>query len=1308
MSSGEPRANLVERERAVLRALTELASACGTLESSADAGWRRAEREITERRDEMLAAAENRYRSALGLAESVLATTQRTLAANFERQHEAIERECHDAIDKLTSKIKRDTNKARRAVEETKWMAQATYDAMKKRLGSEFEASRQRLAERRNLALQLEAAAQATVAPLMAEPLAAGETDVPANEATVDRLNEALSAAQAHLHTLQSLRLPRAVQSLGWFGMVFLAALVITPLAGLVSAWQPQPWAIGASVASIVAGLGMYFWLRAVARQQYRAAGEPLVAEVRAAEACCRRLLAAAEAQHDRRKTESREQRDAETTRAKSEAEPILERCRRREEQELPQLTVTAGQRLDELQVRHDADRREAQKTHQETLAAAESRRQSDAAAARSGYTTELDAARLAHRAARDQALRQWQQALTEARNELAAISEAADRACPDWSAIAAPSWRPPECSPPALRFGNLSIVGEAAPPDQGPGDDRGTLASFTLPALVDFPGGSSVYVRASGQGRQRAIELLRLFTLRLLTALPPGKVRLTFVDPVGLGQNFATFMHLADHDEALVASRIWTEPQHIDQRLADLTEHMETIIQKYLREEFASIEEYNLRAGEIAEPFRVLVVANFPAGFTEASARRLLNIAQTGPRCGVLTLVSVDAKLPNLPGIDLAELRRQATVFTIAGDEVTWHDADFKDLRLAIDDLPPSDLCRDILQRVGAAALGMRRVEVPFEAVAPPESDYWASDSRRGIEVPLGRAGATRLQLLRLGQGTSQHVLIAGKTGSGKSTLLHALITNAALRYSPDELELYLIDFKKGVEFKTYVTHRLPHARVVAIESEREFGLSVMQRLDAEMQVRGELFRQHGVQDLGGYRDAGHTLPRILLIVDEFQEFFTEEDKISQEASLLLDRLVRQGRAFGIHVHLGSQTLGGAYSLARSTLGQMAVRIALQCSENDAHLILGEDNTAARLLARPGEAIYNDAGGLLEGNHLFQIVWLADERREAYLTAIQRLLAERPSAPRPRPIVFEGARPASLEDNDEVRELLDGAAAREARAPRLLLGEPLAIEAATSVTVRRRSGGNLLWLGQNDEAVAGMLGAAAASLLAQLTAKDDTAEVDPTLVLLDGSADEASIGATARRLAASLPRRIRHVEAAGAKNILQEFADELARRREAGAAGPTRILAVLDLARLRLLRHTEEEFSFSRSSEAAGPKPDRQFSELLREGPEWGLHVWVWCDTLAGFNRTLQRQALKEFEVRILLQMSGADSSLLIDTPAAAQLGRYRALAFFEDEGRLEKFRPFGPPSEDWLQALARRLLARPAAASVPAEQLG
>src|SRR5438105_1852000 len=292
---------------------------------------------------------------------------------------------------------------------------------------------------------------------------------------------------------------------------------------------------------------------------------------------------------------------------------------------------------------------------------------------------------------------------------------------------------------------------------------------------------------------------------------------------------------------------------------------------------------------------------------------------------------------------------------------------------------------------------------------------------------------------------------------------------------YSPSEVELYLVDFKKGVEFKAYASLSLPHARVIAVESEREFGLSVLQRLDVELSNRGEIYRTVGVNDLATYRDYARQhpelphLPRIMLIVDEFQEFFIEDDKLAQESSLLLDRLVRQGRAFGIHVLLGSQTIGGAYSLARSTIDQMAVRIALQCSEADAHLILSRDNTEARLLSRPGEAIYNAQNGLPEGNNFFQIVWISDEQRDDLLRKIHRTVAERHWARRDPLIVFEGNLPADPRKN---KFLTPGprAAAAEPNAFRAYLGDAVAIKDPTCAVFRKQSGSNLMMVGQSEE----------------------------------------------------------------------------------------------------------------------------------------------------------------------------------------------------------------------------------------------
>ncbi len=127
-----------------------------------------------------------------------------------------------------------------------------------------------------------------------------------------------------------------------------------------------------------------------------------------------------------------------------------------------------------------------------------------------------------------------------------------------------------------------------------------------------------------------------------------------------------------------LVNSRIWTEASHIEQRLADLQAHMENVIQKYLRNEFKTIEEYNAYAGEVAEPFRVLVVANFPANFNESAARRLMSIASSGRVAAVYTLISVDIKQTLPSGCQLKDLESLCLNLNWREGRFQWKDPEF------------------------------------------------------------------------------------------------------------------------------------------------------------------------------------------------------------------------------------------------------------------------------------------------------------------------------------------------------------------------------------------------------------------------------------------------------------------------------------------------------------------------------------------------------------------------------------------------------------------------------------------------------
>ena len=417
-----------------------------------------------------------------------------------------------------------------------------------------------------------------------------------------------------------------------------------------------------------------------------------------------------------------------------------------------------------------------------------------------------------------------------------------------------------------------------------------------------------------------------------------------------------------------------------------------------------------------------------------------------------------------------------------------------------------------------------------------------------------------------------------------------------------------------------------------------------------------------------------------------------------------MLDRLVRQGRAFGLHVVLGSQTLGGAYSLARSTIDQMAVRVALQCSDADAQLILSKDNTAARLLSRPGEAIYNDQNGLTEGNDPFQVVWLSEEKREQVLEDLHTRAGDR----WPAPLVFSGNTSADLANNRALAKQL--AAPAPVKAPAAWLGDPVAIKEPTAAIFRQHGGANLLMVGQSEDAARALFVASALSLAAQHARPTPPAPLPEgrgaggvgLFTILDGTPDDADEAEYLRTFAdkvpgASAPPR------SGLAAALAELTAEIDRRNKGESDRTPRFLFIFGVHRFRELRKADDDFSFGRRGERE-PSPAERLATILRDGPLAGVHVVAWCDSLVNLNRAFDRPLLREFAMRVLFQMSATDSSTLMDSPTASKLGRHRALYLQEEQERPEKFRPYGLPSAEWLNEACDALRARVGLRAEPA----
>jgi hypothetical protein len=244
-----------------------------------------------------------------------------------------------------------------------------------------------------------------------------------------------------------------------------------------------------------------------------------------------------------------------------------------------------------------------------------------------------------------------------------------------------------------------------------------------------------------------------------------------------------------------------------------------------------------------------------------------------------------------------------------------------------------------------------------------------------------------------------------------------------------------------------------------------------------------------------------------------------------------------------------------------------------------------------------------------------------------------------------------------------------------------------VAIKDPTAIYFRPQSGSNVLIVGQSEEATLGIFNMALVSLAAQYP-RTKTPSVE--FYLFDGSAPGTPASESIQSLSGLTPEPIRLVGRRELGEAVSRLATEVERRQKTveGEAPPIYIF-LYGLHKLRDLRRDEEDYGFSRMGEEAAPKPAKQFNSILRDGPAVGVYTIVWCDSLNNLNRAWDRSTLREFETRIVFQMSANDSSTLIDSPAATKLGMHRALLHNEEQGVLEKFRPYRWPTAAWLQQI-------------------
>ena len=512
----------------------------------------------------------------------------------------------------------------------------------------------------------------------------------------------------------------------------------------------------------------------------------------------------------------------------------------------------------------------------------------------------------------------------------------------------------------PASLFGDSLRKGLA---EVFPCDEKGR---YRLPMYMDLHSTSGIFVEYDGAGLHACQSFTHNIMWSFLSEIPVSKLNISVFDCERKGGSITPFLDFRKNFPEIFDGKMYTDREAVSARLKEYSDRIDERIQLRLGASFGSIIEYNRQNPLKAETIHLIVINDFPSGFGADSADRLLNILKNGGRCGIYTIVNHnrDIQYSEYEKLDshIEAIKACSDVFEIEDGKCFCRNLDGPiESDIHISGPEAADFAGRYLK-----AKGSKASDNSLSRRCILGGDLFRQDSTDLLEIPVGiGSGGERVQLGLGGEGSSHHALIAGGTGGGKSSLLHTIILSAMLHYRPDELNLYLMDFKNGTEFEVYEKYRLPHIKLLALDARQEFGESILEKLAAEMLARSDSFTEVGVSNLGAYRKAtGESMPRILVIIDEFQILFNESEnrEAARKCAELTKNLVNQGRSYGIHLIMATQSTAGIpeLSLSGSAIDQMMIRIGLRCPENDARYLFRDnaDKALGRMKGPVGTAV--------------------------------------------------------------------------------------------------------------------------------------------------------------------------------------------------------------------------------------------------------------------------------------------------------------------------------------------------------------
>lgn len=535
---------------------------------------------------------------------------------------------------------------------------------------------------------------------------------------------------------------------------------------------------------------------------------------------------------------------------------------------------------------------------------------------------------------------------------------------------------------------------------------DQIGMKTFETPTIMEWMGGQSgqnFVINYSNKSANKAEARLNQLVVDMLLSLPSRSINIHFVDLAFSAQASFLTRNLDEkiYGKLISSSNDWNH----------LKDSLREKMAKAL-EEYGDVAKYNDSKNRVVVPYDVVVINDYQKCVNEMSD--LDALFENGHKGGIYFILmnNLDCKSDR----DIDSLMALKDFYQVLEAENFGNYSKDAFIRCTpILDTPI--LAKACFNYINEGA------ELPQVAVASVDYDKILSKGfetiGKAMVIPVGSSENGELVDFTIDTVSHIHCFIIGQSGTGKSVFLHDVIIGAMAKYSPDELELYLMDFKiGGVEFNRYRNEK--HVKALLVDnSDIQITLEILRDISNKMRERGKQLRASGVSNIVEYNQVNPTkkMPRIVFIADECHVMFptmnSKDTKLYREISEILQKIAKEGRSQGVHLVLATQTIAQA-EISSEILNNISDFYLLKCSPSDSErLVRGSVDTTSGL--KTGQVLHHD----IDHDVVFKSTYLPTSQTLEIIKKIN----DKTKASKNEQFYFVGSQ--IFEIDDEVKNLL-------------------------------------------------------------------------------------------------------------------------------------------------------------------------------------------------------------------------------------------------------------------------------------------